>query len=117
MLSQPKKSNYFMLPNELFSMDLSAGAIALYAFLMRMEDRKTFSCYPSFDTIGKALGIRSKNTVMKYVRELEEKEFVTTERTSVFTRDGMKLNGNLMYHILPIKQAVDAFHRRQLYGG
>lgn len=54
---------------------------------------------------------------MKYVRELEEKELVTTERTSVFTRDGMKLNGNLMYHILPIKQAVDAFHRRQLYGG
>ena len=43
---------------------------------------------------------------MKYVRELEEKELVTTERTSVFTRDGMKLNGNLMYHILPIKQAV-----------
>lgn len=45
-MSQPKQGNYFMLPNELFSMDLSAGAIALYTFLMRMEDRKTFSCYP-----------------------------------------------------------------------
>ena len=116
-MSQPKQGNYFMLPNEIFNMDLTAEEIALYAFLMRMEDRKTFSCYPSFDTIGKALGIRSKNTVMKYVRELEEKELVTSERTSVFTQDSMKLNGNLMYHILPIKQAVDAFHRRQLYGG
>ena len=40
MLSQPKQGNYFMLPNEIFCMDLSAGEIALYAFLMRMEDRK-----------------------------------------------------------------------------
>ena len=30
------------------------------------------------------------------------------------TRDGTLKNGNLMYKILPIKQAVDAFHRRQL---
>ena len=44
-----------MLPNEIFNMDLSAGEIALYAFLMRMEDRKTFTCYPAFKTIGNAL--------------------------------------------------------------
>ena len=68
MLSQPKQGNYFMLPNEIFNMDLSTGEIAVYAFLMRMEDRKTFQCYPSFETIGKAVGMGSKNTVMKYVR-------------------------------------------------
>ena len=39
-MSQPKQGNYFMLPNEIFNMDLTAGEIALYAFLMRMEDRK-----------------------------------------------------------------------------
>ena len=50
MLSQPKQGNYFMLPNEIFNMDLSTGEIAVYAFLMRMEDRKTFQCYPSFET-------------------------------------------------------------------
>ena len=44
-MSQPKKQgNYFVLPNEIFNMDLSAGEIALYAFLMRMEDRET--CFP-----------------------------------------------------------------------
>ena len=42
MLSQPKQGNYFMLPNEIFNMDLSTGEIAVYAFLMRMEDRKMF---------------------------------------------------------------------------
>ena len=113
-MSQPKQGNFFMLPNEIFNMDLSAGEIALYAFLMRMEDRKTYTCYPSFKTIGNALEM-SKNTVMKYVRLLEEKELIETKRTIVEHHDGVLRNGNLMYRILPIKQAVDAFHRRQLF--
>ena len=110
-----RKGNYFPLPNEIFNMDLSAAEIALYAFLMRMEDRKTFTCYPSFETIGNALQMSSKNTVMKYVRLLEEKELISTEHTIVEHHDGMLRNGNLMFKILPIKQAFDAFHRRQLY--
>ena len=114
-MSQPKKQgNYFVLPNEIFNMDLSAGEIALYAFLMRMEDKKTYTCYPSFKTIGNALKM-SRNTVMKYVRLLEEKELITTEHTVVEQHDGSLKNGNLMFKILPIKQAVDAFHRCQLF--
>lgn len=114
-MSQPKKQgNYFMLPNEIFNMDLSAGEIALYAFLMRMENRKTYTCYPSFKTIENSLQM-SKNTVMKYVRLLEEKELIETERTIVEHHDGVLRNGNLMFRILPIKQAVNSFHRRQLY--
>ena len=114
MLQPKKQGNYFMLPNEIFNMDLSAGEIALYAFLMRMEDRKSYTCYPSFKTIGNALQM-SKNTVMKYVRSLEEKEFIETEHTIVEHHDGALRNGNLMYRILPINQSVDAFHRRQLF--
>ena len=105
---------FFPLPNIIFNLGLTAEEIAVYAFLMRMEDRKTFQCYPSFETIGKAVGMGSKNTVMKYVRMLEEKELIETEHTVVEHRDGTLKNGNLMYKILPIKQAVDAFHRRQL---
>ena len=112
---QPKQGNYFILPNEIFNMDLTVGEIALYAFLMRMEDRKTYTCYPAFKTIGEALKMGSKNTVMKYVRLLEEKELIETKRTIVERHDGALRNGNLMYRILPIKQAVDSFHRRQLY--
>ena len=34
--------NYFPLPNEIFSLGLSAGAIAVYGFLLHREDRKTY---------------------------------------------------------------------------
>ena len=109
----PRKGNFFSLPNEIFNIDLCAGEIALYSYLMRMEDRKTFTCYPSFRTIGKALRM-SRNTVMKYVRSLEDKCLIITERTTVITSKRIKRNGNLKYQILPIQCAVDEFHRRQL---
>ncbi len=34
-----KYKNYFPLPNEIFSLGLSSGEIAVYAFLMYCEDR------------------------------------------------------------------------------
>ena len=34
--------NYFPIPNEIFSLGLSAGAIAVYGFLLHREDRKTY---------------------------------------------------------------------------
>ena len=112
----PHKGNFFPLPNEIFNMDLSAGEIALYSYLMRMEDRETYSCYPSFKTIGNALKM-SRNTVMKYVHSLEEKGLITTEHTSVITQEGIKRNGNLKYQILPIQCAVDEFYRKQIMNG
>ncbi len=54
-------------------LDISATALAIYFYLMYIEDRKTYQCYPSYKTIGKALKIKSKGTVAKYVRELEDK--------------------------------------------
>ena len=39
--------NYFPLPNEIFSLGLSAGAIAVYGFLLHREDRKTISAWPA----------------------------------------------------------------------
>ena len=39
--------NYFPLPNEIFSLGLSAGAIAVYGFLLHREDRKTTSAWPA----------------------------------------------------------------------
>ena len=34
--------NYFPLPNEIYSLGLSPGAIVVYGYLMRQEDRKTY---------------------------------------------------------------------------
>ena len=116
-MPQPKKNdNYFILPNDIFNMDLSAPEIALYAFLIRMEDRRDYTCYPSFKTIGKALNM-SVNTVMKYVRMLEEKELIATEHTSVITKNGDKRNGNLLYHILPVKHALEEYYQWQIRNG
>lgn len=53
-------------------------------------------------------------TVAKYVAELEEHGLIRTERTEVMTRGGLKRNGCLRYTILPIQNAVELFHQRQL---
>lgn len=98
--------NYFPVPNEIFSLGLRAGEIALYAFLLKCEDRKTFKCWPSYRTISTALNI-SKNTVKKYVESLYEKQLIDIEYTQIIRRDGKKLNGNLKYTILPIKTAIN----------
>ena len=105
--------NYFPLPNEIFSLGLSAGAIAVYGFLLHREDRRTYQCVASYRTIGEAVGM-SVNTVRKYVTELEDRGLIRTERTTVTTRDGRILNGCLRYTILPIQQVVEAYHQHQL---
>ena len=54
--------NYFPLPNDIYSLGLSPGAVVVYGYLMRQEDRKTYQCLASYRTIGEAVGM-SVNTV------------------------------------------------------
>ena len=103
--------NYFPLPNEIFSLGLSAGAIAVYGFLLHREDRRTYQCVASYRTIGEAVGM-SVNTVRKYVTELEDRGLIRTER---ITKDGRKQNGRLRYYILPIQMSIEQFYARQLH--
>ena len=70
-------------------------------------------CYPSYSTIGKTVGM-SKNIVSKHVRGLEAKKLITTEPTSICTKDGQKRNGSLLYTIRPIQEAVDFWNEAQL---
>ena len=112
----PKRSaekNYFMVPNEIFSIGLDFREISLYSYLLRCENRKTYQCYPSYKTIGHAIGM-SENTVAKYVRQLEEKGLIYTEPTIMQSKDGKPLNGNLLYTIRPIQAAIELFYERQL---
>ena len=108
-----KMQNYFPMPNEIFHIDLSDGAILVYAFLMYCEDRKTYQCHPSYATIGKAIK-RSENSVAKYVRELEEKRLIYTEPTEVTLKDGRRHNGSLLYTIRPIAEAVEYACEQQM---
>lgn len=105
--------NYFPLPNEIFVLGLNPGEISIYSYLLYLENRKTFQCWPSYKTIGKAVDM-SQNTVRKYVLSLEDKVLISTEPTTVYTKSGMKRNGSLLYTIRPIQEALDLFYARQM---
>ena len=109
-----KFANVFIMPNQIMQIDLSATALAIYFYLRYIEDRKTYQCYPSYRTIGKALKIKSKTTVAKFVRELEDKCLIYTELTELILKYGKKQNGNLKYTIRPIQDAVDYYHQKQM---
>ena len=112
-MNQFPNKNYFTMPNEIFSLGLDASEIAVYAYLRCLENRHTYQCWPSYTTIGNAVG-RAKNTVMRYVNTLVEKGLINTDPTSVLTRSGIKKNGNLRYTLRPIREAVEIFHAHQL---
>ena len=105
--------NYFPLPNEIFMLGLDTGEIAVYSYLMYLENRKSHQCWPSYKTIGRAVGM-SQNTVRKYVMALEEKVLIRTEPTTIYTKSGQKRNGSLLYTIRPIQEAVNIFNERQM---
>ena len=112
-MKHTRKGNFFSLPNEVFLLGLSPGELAVYSYLRRCENRRTHRCWPSYKTIGKAVGM-SENTVHKYTLRLEERRLITTEPTEVITRDGQKRNGNLLYTIRPIQEAVDHSYEQQM---
>ena len=105
--------NFFPVPNAVFDLGLHHMEINIYAYLLRIEDRRTYQCLVSYPTIARKLGI-SVNTVAKYVAALEEHGLIRTERTEIITKDGHKRNGCLRYTILPIKNALALCYERQL---
>ena len=107
------KGNYFITPNVVFDLHLHAYELIIYSYLLRIEDRNTYQCLASYSTIADKLGI-SVNTVSKYVGRLEEHGLIRTEHTEIITQDGLKRNGCLRYHILPIRYAVDLHHKHQI---
>ena len=108
-----RRGNFFSLPNEIFLLGLTPSAFLVYSYLRRSANRKTHQCYPSYETIGSAVGL-SRNTVQKCVCELVDKGLISTENTSVITRDGLKCNGNLRYTICPIHEVVEEHYQQQL---
>ena len=108
-----KRGNFFSMPNNVFDLGLSPGEFAVYSFLRRCADRKTHQCYPSYKTIGAAVGM-SENTVHKYICALADKDLISTENTTVFTKDGMKRNGTLCYTIHDPRSVADARHQQML---
>ena len=105
--------NFFSLLNKIFLLGLRPGELAVYSYLRRCEDRATHQCWPSYKTIGKAVGM-SETTVRKYTLRLEERGPLSTEPTEVVTATGQKRNGNLRYTLRPVQEWIAAHYDRQL---
>ena len=80
--------NYFPTPNEIFSLGLSPGKFAVYAYLLRCANRRTHQCWPSYKTIGTATQM-SVNTVRKH-------------------------NGSLLYTIRPFQDVLESHQQSEL---
>ena len=106
-------TKFFTLPNEIFLLRLPPSAFLVYAYLLLIEDRRTHTCHPSYNTIAAITGI-SKNTAMKSIGTLLEMGLITAEPSSYFDNHGLKWKGNNLYTVLPIGVAMDAFYRKQL---
>ena len=104
--------HYYLVPNEVFNLGLSSHEIAVYNYLLRCEDRRTYQCHPSYRTIGRAVQL-SENTVRKYVTSLEEKGLIRPEPSTIITKDGRVRNGSLIYNIRPIQEALEQNYQRQ----
>ena len=104
--------HYYLVPNDVFNLGLSSHEIAVYNYLLRCEDRRTYQCHPSYRTIGRAVRL-SENTVRKYVAGLEEKGLIRTESSTIITKDGRVRNGSLIYTTRPIQEALEQNYQRQ----
>jgi len=105
---------FFTLPNEIFLLNLPPSAFMVYAYLLLIEDRRTHTCHPSYNTIAAETGM-TKNTVIKNISVLLDAGLITMEHSNYFDKCGMKWKGNNLYTILPAQIAVDQFHQRQLH--
>ena len=104
---------FFTLPNEIFLLSLPPSAFMVYAYLLLIEDRRTHTCHPSYNTIAAETGI-TKNTAMKSISDLLKAKLMTMEHSQYFDQYGMKWTGNNLYTVLPTQAAVGQFHQRQL---
>lgn len=104
---------FFTLPNEIFLLNLPPSAFMVYAYLLLVEDRRTHTCHPSYNTIATETGV-TKNTAMKSIIDLLDAGLITMEHSQYFDQRGMKWRGNNLYTVLPTQAAVGQFHQRQL---
>ena len=104
---------YFPVPKSIFNLGLTSGEILVYTYLMYCEDRETYTCYPSYSTIGEAVNM-SNNTVKKHVKGLERKGLITTEYTTIKTKDGRTHNGSLLYTLRSLQPIEEAYFQKKI---
>ena len=95
----------FYLPNEVFQLDLKSGELLVYIYLQYQKGSHSGQCWPSYATIGAAVGM-SRKTVQKHVWALVNKGLIQTEETTIRRKDGFIYNGSLLYTLKSIRQVL-----------
>ena len=65
----------FPLPNAVFQLDLKGGDLLVYIYLQYQKGVRSGQCWPSYATIGRAVGM-SRKTVQKHVYSLVGKGLI-----------------------------------------
>lgn len=56
-----ESGKFFTLPTEIFLLNLPPAAFMVYAYLLLIEDRRTHTCHPSYNTIAATTGMSKKH--------------------------------------------------------
>ena len=97
----------FSLPNAVFHLGLKAGELLVYLYLHYQKGVRSGQCWPSYATIGAAVGMGRK-TVQRNVHSLVDKSLIQAEDTTVRRKNGYSYNGNLLYTVKPVEQILKA---------
>lgn len=95
----------FPVPVEMFQLCLKAGEPLMYLYLYYQKGVQSRQYWPSYATIGRAVGI-SRKTVQKHVHSLVDMGLIQAEDTAIRRRDGRCYNGSLLYTVKPIEQIL-----------
>ena len=103
----------FLYQNELFQLGLKAGDLLVYIYLQYQKGVRSGRCWPSYATIGAAVGM-SRKTVQKHIWALVDKGLIQTEDTTIRRKNGLAYNGSLLYTLKPIKQVLKEREKEML---
>ena len=95
----------FPLSNEVFQLGLKASGLLVYIYLHYQKGVRSGQCWPSYATIGTAVGMSLK-TVQRHAHSLIGKDLIQAEDSTIRRRDGRSYNGSLLYTVKPIKRIL-----------
>ncbi len=100
-----KRTNYFILENDIFSLRLDPYEFLIYAYLVSRAGGKGY-CWPSYKTIAADLGI-TENTIIGKVKRLEQRGLIDIEHTTDHNCNGQPRRSNNRYHIRDIGEVLN----------
>ena len=92
-------TNFFMVPNEVFDLNLKPHEFSVLCYILKCCD-KTKTCYPSIKTIANACSI-SENTARKCVNNLYERNIISKSGGFAVGKYGKIQSSSYLFSINP----------------